>query len=125
MVTYLDKILYLHPNINDVMQWHQKSSQHPLCAPEDDMKPWENPYDGIVWNNKTIPKPTQEELDAIPDEDVLASKEERRKRERDLKAIGNESLVATFLLVKERDPNLTFRAYLDYFEEKKQDLMNK
>ena len=64
MSNYLDKILYLYPDIQRVAYWATKY----------DGTPWADPYDGIVWENKVLAKPAKEVLDAVTDEMILAAK---------------------------------------------------
>ncbi len=68
MITYLDKILYLYPTIQRVMLWETRY----------DGTPFEDPYDGIVWENTEIDKPSKEILDAIPEALVIAAKKEKQ-----------------------------------------------
>lgn len=55
MINYFDKILKLYPGIQGVAYWHTQQ----------DGTPWEDPYDGIVWENAEIKKPTKKQLDAV------------------------------------------------------------
>ncbi len=66
MITYLDKILYLYPDIQQVMYWNTQR----------DGKPWQDLYEGIFWDNKKIAKPSKEELDAVTEEMILSRKKE-------------------------------------------------
>ncbi len=109
MSTYLDKAMVLHPGIQHVMYW---GSQY-------DGTPWADPYDGLVWNNKEIPKPTKSELDAVTDPMVTASKEVDRKKERDKIEKDNLSLVASYNIEKKANPNLAFSDFLDELENTK------
>ena len=65
MITYLDKVQFLYPNIQRVMYWHEKNSE----------ADFDDPYDRLLWENTDIEKPTKEILDAIKDEDVIVAKE--------------------------------------------------
>lgn len=69
MTDYLQKIQYLYPGIQGVMYWHTQS----------DGTPWNNPYDGIVWENTDIEKPSQAMLDELNDE--IVTKELARRHE--------------------------------------------
>lgn len=100
MVTYLDKIRYLHPGIVQVMQWHTDNEGNELG------------YEGIVWENAAIIKPTKEELDDIPDylvEEFLL--EEQRN---DLvKSVENDlQMKALYALAKQNNPGLKFKDYV-------------
>lgn len=53
--TYLDRVLYLYPGIQGVTFWQTQP----------DGTPWNDAYDGIVWENTEIKKPTKRQLDAI------------------------------------------------------------
>ena len=68
MATYLEKVLFMYPNIQHVMYWGTKP----------DGKPWAHPYDGLQWDNTEIAKPTRKYLDALSDEKVQT---ELNKRE--------------------------------------------
>ncbi len=47
-----DIIISKYPDIQGVSYWQTQF----------DGTPWKDPYDGLVWENKDIPKPTKEEL---------------------------------------------------------------
>lgn len=48
----IDIITLKFPEIQHVMYWNTKQ----------DGTPWEDPYEGLIWENKEIPKPTKKEL---------------------------------------------------------------
>lgn len=112
MVTYLDKVLYLHPNIERVVYWHEKCEQ----APYDDA------YDRLLWENTEIPKPTKEELDALDDALVTSEQELQieiaRKKARDEKYKADLNMVANYSAYKNASPQnlMTFSEYLDWLE---------
>lgn len=54
-MNYLEKVLKLYPNIQGVMYWHTQQ----------DGTPWKDTYDGLIWENTEIPKPTKKQLDAV------------------------------------------------------------
>lgn len=60
MANYFDRILYLYPGIHGVAYWQTQM----------DGTSWTNPYDGIVWENIEIEKPTQATLDKLDDTTV-------------------------------------------------------
>ncbi len=109
-MTYLDKILYLYPDAQGVMYWHTQQ----------DGTPWENPFEGLVFENPNFPVPTKEDLDSLEDEvvaDELRRREEvRTKTERDRKYAQDLSVVASFRLQKETSKDLTFSEHLDALE---------
>ena len=51
-MNYLDIISLKHPGIQGVSYW---KTQY-------DGTPWADDYDGLVWENKEIPKPTKKQL---------------------------------------------------------------
>lgn len=69
MVTYLDKVLYLYPNIQGVVYWHERN---PMADSDD-------PYERLLWENKDIPKPSREDLDNVTDEQIAGKKEQDTK----------------------------------------------
>ena len=60
-VSPLDKVLYLYPGIQHVQYWYTKQ----------DGSNWEDPYDGLVWNNIDIPKPTRQDLMAVSKNKIM------------------------------------------------------
>jgi hypothetical protein len=110
MVTYLDKVLYLYPDIQGVMYWHTQY----------DGTPWNDPYDGLVWENKEIEKPTQAELDALDDETVENElnnrKEVARKNARNARYENDLTVKSNYDIYKQDNPSATFADYLDYLE---------
>lgn len=52
-MNYFDIVLLKYPGIQRVMYWQAQQ----------DGTPWNDPYDGLLWENTDIPKPTKEELD--------------------------------------------------------------
>lgn len=52
-MNYFDTILLKYPEIQGVMYRHAQL----------DGTPWSDPYEGLTWENKDIPKPSKEELD--------------------------------------------------------------
>lgn len=72
MYTYLDKVLFLYPNIQHVSYWGAKY----------DGTVWNDLYDGLVWENTDIVKPTKAQLDSISEADIDKSKyKELREKE--------------------------------------------
>jgi hypothetical protein len=110
MVSYFDKVLYLYPNIQNVMYWHTQYTG----------EPWNDPYDGLEWNNTEIPKPSKEELDALNDlivEVELKRREEvGRKEYRNKQYSKNLVLVSNYQNWKILNTDKTFPQYLDYLE---------
>lgn len=49
----IDAIRFKYPDIQDVLYWSTKYDGTPL----------DNIYEGLVWNNKEIPKPSLKEID--------------------------------------------------------------
>lgn len=112
MITYLDRALVMYPGIQHVVYWYTQQ----------DMTPWENPYDGLVWNNTEIPKPTQAMLDTITDEQVLEQKQENRIIARDQMFKQDLNIVANFMSHLQNHPGTSFSEYLDYLEQVQQTL---
>jgi len=48
----IDIILAKYPGIQHVVYWHTRQ----------DGSNWEHPYDGLIWENTEIPKPSKEEI---------------------------------------------------------------
>lgn len=122
-MTYLDKILYLYPEAQGVMYWY---THHNCCFNEDgtpkncDMQSWENPYEGLSFENQNFEIPTQQTLDAL-DEDavayVLSVREDAiRKTSRDDKARSDLSILSGLNTERKTRPNLTLTQYLDELE---------
>lgn len=109
MINYFDKILYLYPNIQRVMYWHTQQ----------DGTPWDDAYDGIVWENTEIEKPSKENLDALDDSvveaELAARNEAARKSERNARFAQDLGLVANYQNYIINNP-ATFSEYLDYLE---------
>ena len=109
-VTYLDKIKYLYPGIQNVVYWQTQY----------DGKPWADLYDGIDWQNTQIKKPDKATLDAVDTNVVgtaMASNTEiARKAQRDLNAKSDLALVAEFTNARQSNAQLTLTAYLDSLE---------
>lgn len=100
MITYLDRIRFLYPNIQNVMQWQTDEEGNKLG------------YSGILWENKEIKKPTKEELDNIPTELVEMFLEEERK-DALVESVRNDlQMKALYALAKQNNPGLTFRSYV-------------
>ncbi len=110
MANYLERVLYLYPNINRVVYW---STQY-------DGTPWENPYDGLFWENTDIKKPSQKTLDKLDaklvDAATAARAEKARKAWRDEEGRKNLALIAGFREYIKVNPDVTFSEYLDYLE---------
>jgi hypothetical protein len=51
-MNYFDAILYKYPGIEHVSYWYTQK----------DGTAWLDPYDGLIWENKDIPKPSKEDL---------------------------------------------------------------
>lgn len=60
-ISIMDKVLHMYPKIQRVSYW---------CT-QFDGTPWDDPYDGLVWENEDVPKPTKDLLASIPDEKVM------------------------------------------------------
>lgn len=69
MANYFDKIKYLYPDIQGVSYW---GTQY-------DGKEWNDPYDGIVWENKEIAKPSKKILDSLNENVVIAELQKREE----------------------------------------------
>ena len=102
MVTLLDKVLYLYPNLQQVVYWHEKNS----AAPFDD------PYDRLIWNNATIPKPALATLNAVTDAQVLQKRAEDIAK--DEKKELSKSLLFKAIYAKElaANPTLTVDKFI-------------
>ena len=109
MISYLDKIRFLHPTIQRVMQVHRDNDGNYLG------------YDGVVWENEEILKPTKEELDAIPDEQVVAFLKKEEKDNRIKALFSDDSNVAVYLMMKAQDPTLTKTKFLNMIDKFKED----
>lgn len=110
-VTYFDKVLYLYPNIQRVMFWQQDPVTN---------QPFENPYDGLQWENTEIPKLSQEALDRLDDdivEQTLATRSETlRKQARNDKYKDDLAMKALFFQQQTSNPSLTWGEFLDILE---------
>lgn len=110
MANYYDKIQYLYPDIQRVAYWFTQY----------DGTPWDDCYDGIVWENTDIAKPTKAELDALDDATVdaelAARTEQKRKTARDAKYQNDVYMIAKYEDYKLTQANATFSDYLDYLE---------
>lgn len=53
MINYLNIIMFKYPGIQGVSYWEAQY----------DGSPWNDPYEGLVWENTTFPKPTQSDLE--------------------------------------------------------------
>ncbi len=109
-MTYIDKVLYLFPKAQGVMYWH---SHH-------DGTPWDDPYEGLVYDNPNFTPPTREELDVL-DETVVQTELDRRteaarKAQRDTEYCKDLSMVSAFSLARIATPTLTFSQHLDNLE---------
>jgi hypothetical protein len=107
MVTYLEKIQYLYPGIQKVMQWDANF----------DGTPFNDPYDGVVWENTEYDKPSKEVLDAIPDEDIIAS-----QKEKELNALcdslKNDTMAKMmYMMEKKSNADLTFKDYIKSIQD--------
>jgi hypothetical protein len=111
MVTYFDRLMYLYPNTQGITYKFTK----------DDGTSWDDPYDGLVWENNTIAKPTKEAIESIDDTVVateLANRKElERKTVRNAAAVKDVSIVQAYQVAKNVDSGLTFSAYLDSLED--------
>ncbi len=107
MITYLDRVLVLYPTIQHIMYWNTQK----------DGTPWLDPYDGLIWENIEITKPTKEELDLVTDQQVLDYQEALRIQARDLLAKKSLSVISNFNIYKQTNPDATFSEYLDILEE--------
>lgn len=81
-MNYIDIITLKYPEIQHVSYW----------GTQFDGTPWEDPYDGLKWENTEIPKPTKEEL-ALWEKEVSPIKytiDQRQKRREEYPAIGDQ-----------------------------------
>jgi predicted nucleic acid-binding Zn-ribbon protein len=69
MITYLDRVRYLYPDIQRAMYWQTQY----------DGKEWDDPYDGLVWDNPDIRKPSKETLDALNENVIIAELQKREE----------------------------------------------
>jgi hypothetical protein len=72
MTTYFDKVLYLFPGIQGISYWQTQY----------DGTPWADPYDGLVWENQDIRKPSKETLDALNENVIIATLQKREEAAR-------------------------------------------
>jgi hypothetical protein len=75
-------ITFKYPGIQQVSYW---GTQY-------DGTPWNDPYDGLIWENKDIPKPTKEEL-ALWEKEYEPVKyeiDQRQKRRNEYPAFGDQ-----------------------------------
>jgi hypothetical protein len=103
MITYIDKILYLYPGIQRVSYFHTQS----------DGTPWQDPYDGIVWENESIPKPTKEALDQVTDYEVQTDKYSKDREALEKQYDADIVIKSSYLMYKSRYPEITFSRYID------------
>lgn len=107
-VSYFDKIMYLYPGIQGIMQWYTNQNGDPLP----------NPYMGIEWSNTIINKPSQEALDAL--DDITVQTELNRRLSETVKAAFLDTLLtdltqkAAYLNYKAANPSTTPSSYYDY-----------
>lgn len=110
MINYLDKVLYLYPDIQRVSFWETQY----------DCTPWNDPYDGLVWENTDIEKPSKETLDALDDAVVSAEldlrKETARKAARDAFYQDDIYMKLKFNDYLQVHANATFSQFLDSVE---------
>jgi hypothetical protein len=110
MIDYLDRILYLYPEIQGVSYWHTQYTG----------EAWDDLYDGIVWENTEIPKPSKEQLEALDAIVVESEKAKRaeiaRKVKRNTDYAKDLSLIANYANWGFNNPGKTFSEYLDYLE---------
>jgi len=109
MITYLDKIRFLHPGIQHVMQWHTDEEGNKLG------------YEGIIWENTEIEKPTKEVLDAISDSAVEAWLEAERKANLLHEMFRKPEVAAIYMYMKSIEPTLTKEKFIDRLEAMKED----
>lgn len=96
-MTYFDKILYLYPNIREISYQHSQI----------DGTPWDDPYDGLIWENKDIPKPSKQTLDAV-DENVILQKKNTDAEQRKIQEIKDNPIFKILLAQeKKRDGTAT------------------
>lgn len=108
MITYFDKILYLYPDIQRVSYWHTKY----------DGSEWDDPYEGIVWENIEISKPSKETLDDL-DENTVASelknREEKEKFNQEVNRVKEDVIgKAAFFVFKQSSPSATVEDFVNY-----------
>jgi hypothetical protein len=110
MIAYIDKVLYLYPEIQHVVFWHTQYNG----------EPWDDSYDGLIWENIEIAKPSKAELDALDDIVVEAELTRRaevaRKAARDAKYATDLSIIANYQAWLVQNAGKTFSDYLDYLE---------
>ncbi len=114
-MTYLDKILYLHPDASGVMYWQ---THHNCCTDTScDMVPWDNPYDGLVFDNPNFSIPSQAELDALDDAVVQTELDKRvaegSKAARLEAAQKDMTIKAAFMVAKMSTPMLLFADFVE------------
>lgn len=68
----IDIILAKYPGIQHIVYWHTQQ----------DGSNWEHPYDGLIWENTEIPKPSKEEIARWEVEFSTAILNEKNKGER-------------------------------------------
>jgi len=116
MANIFEKCLYLYPDTQGITYWQARR----------DGTPWQDPYDGLIWEVKDIPKPTKQELDTLDDlmvENTLKQRdEEKRKKERNKLYAEKLDVVARYQEETTKDINLTWNNYLDQLEEKSKQL---
>ena len=103
-------------NISNVSYHHQDKNN----------LPWENPYDGIMWDNENIPKPTKEELDALDEDEVyrweINRRNTERKQYRDSQLSKDLSFLAALDIKNKLDSTkMTISEYADFLESKGHD----
>lgn len=109
MPTYLDRALVLYPGIQGIS--YRSTTQEGV--------PLQDPYDGLVWNNLVIPKPSKLTLDLVTNLQVIAAQEIARKVIRNAEARKNLAMVAVYVQYFNTlpYPGILFNDYLDYIEQ--------
>lgn len=91
MATYLEKAIHLNPGLQHVVFWKDR------CPQAD----FEDPYDRLLWNHPTLPKPSKATLDAVLDSEVDAAKLASLKSDAKAHLQADPYLKTLFLMVRE------------------------
>jgi hypothetical protein len=106
MANYFDKVLYLYPNIQRVAYWYTQY----------DGTPWSDPYDGLIWENTEIEKPSKATLDALDDATVETELANRAETARIGALVDKHkddlSMKNSYNIAKQSNSELTFRKFI-------------
>jgi hypothetical protein len=109
-MNYLDKVLYLFPDLQNVVYWHD------IC----EEAPSEDAYERLIWNNNDIPKPSKDDLDALDENAITtelnARNEEARKIARNAKYSKDLAVLAGYDAWKMYNSDKNINDYLDHLE---------